>query len=65
MRVVAVIESHLHKIIVTRFRCERIVPFPVGRWGTERYAWTVTGDLANHGACGQPVRLAPATPRLP
>ena len=38
LRVAAIIEGHLSKIIDSGLRCRSIVPFPFSGWGTERYS---------------------------
>ena len=52
LRVAAIIEGLLCKIIDSGSRCGSIVPFPFSGWGTERSPLTVNGDLANHEGCG-------------
>src|SRR5271166_3104436 len=62
LRVVAIIDSDLSKIIATGFRYRGIVPFPFRDGERNDSPLIVNASVASHEACGRPVQLAPTTP---
>ncbi len=62
LRVAAIIDGHLGKIIGGVFHCRRIVPFPSPEGERNGPLRMISGDVASLQLCGRSCRRAPVTP---